>query len=198
MQVQWNPESRISMCFIGDENRDKKNWIPFTFDDPGPRELSVQNLSEKERNQVLYNMRRGILLVDNKDELINAVKLEATTITWSPPVEPKQVVVDENKVRNILSGHHATVKRLVPEMSLQETRAALKLEQTGKGRKSVLQALEEHLAIQSKQVQSLFPGGDVPADSLVDSGPKISTRVGDVVEFEEEDEVVLIPLDQDL
>ena len=200
MQVKLNPNCKTFMCFIRDSKRARNDFaIALTDEDRGPKTVNASDLTEEERRQVIYNYRRGNLLVDGIEDLLNpqtpkVVPFVKQVVTSMVPLVEKS----EIDMQAFLSQHHSTIKKDVGSLSLHELKAALKQEKNGKNRKSVLKSLKTILDKKESVVSKNLGGADVTSDSLVTTGMQFSSLVSEVEDEEESEEVLLIPPDQDL
>lgn len=198
MQIALRDRERVSMCIIGPHT--------FTYDEPGPKDIDLESLSQQELNQLVYNARRGVLAVGDPDELLRlASKAPATAQSYSTPHEqpiPKEPVQGEDvieedlkELRELLRGSVSSVKRGVQGLTPGRVRKLLELELEGKNRKSLKTHLNEVLAKHAESVVGQV-GDEDTGDKITAVGVANSTSplVTDIVESEIE-QVVLNPLE---
>lgn len=211
MQITLNEDSRTLMVFIGEPNAKGIYSLSFTLDDPGPKEVDLDTLGPREKTQLLYNYRRGALLVEDMDEFLKATaSTPAAAKSWATGSErpinkdkpPKDALQQEedvsSKLRTYLKTHWATIKKNIPNMDFITIRQLYELEKAGKGRKGLLKVFKEAMDQHTRNVQARVGNSDV-GNSIHEVGlEKLpSTNISDVVESDVE-EVYLIPPDEDL
>lgn len=185
-----------SMIFIGSHS--------FTFGDPGPKEIDLDELSPTELNQLIYNVRRGILTVDDKEALFekgeklpaNSKKvatLEERPVTEALPTFTSEEAVEEDLkgLRKLLKGSVATVQKEAKDLRSGQIRKLLELEKQGKDRVSLTLYLEELISKHSDAVTKAVGKEDLQA-FIPDVGNL--SQVSDVVESEHKE----VMLNQDL
>lgn len=212
MQIALNENGRTLMLFIGEPDPYGRYPLSFTLDDPGPKEVSIGALGPREKTQLLYNYRRGALLVreGDREEFLRLTQntpaaAKGYKTGTEVPIDPKQPPKDalqrqgdlESKLRTFLKNHWSTIKRSIPDMDMTMIRNLRVLEQAGKGRKSLLKAFDAAIEAHAKSVQSKVAGPDISGMvHEVGLAPLPSTNISDVVESDEE-EVLLIPPGED-
>lgn len=142
------------MCFIGRWN--------FNFSQPGPRRIDVSELSVNEINQFVYNHRRGVLRIENLEELMSKAKeLPAASpkfITGNEqPVqkktEPHDIIEQEELAfRKLLRSKIEDIKDTVAVMSPAKVRKLIGFEKETKNRKKLLKYLQNILDEHTKSV----------------------------------------------
>lgn len=146
------------MCFIGQYS--------FNFENPGPIQMDIDKLSNNELNQLVYNHRRGVLYINNIDELMSkASNLPANSSKFSTtaekPVqqkmEPRDIIEQEELVfRKLLRGKIEDIKDTVAVMSPAKIKKLVELEKITKNRKKLLTylqgILDEHTTAVMKKV----------------------------------------------
>jgi hypothetical protein len=211
MQIALNEHSRTLMVFIGEPSPKGIYPISFTLDDPGPKDIDLDALGPREKTQLLYNYRRGTLLVENKEDFLKATEgTPAAAKNWATGVErpierdkpPKDALQQEedvkSKLRTYLKQHWATIKKNIPNLDLVTLRQLIELEEVGKGRKALLKALNEAVDDYTRKVQAKVGNEDIGGYvHEVGLGPLPSTNISDVVESDVE-EILLIPPDEDI
>lgn len=192
-------------------NRDKISWLMigenlFTYDEPGPKEIDLAKITANERNQLLYNCRRGALACSDPDALVKACQdVWAASPQFATPQErpiqaPKDTSVedllkkDTTELRKILKGSVSSVAKKVAVLSPAKVRKLLEIESKWKNRKSIKNLCNEVLAKHADGVMKKVVGDDV-GDILTPTGEaaKTSPNVSDIVESDIE-YVVLNPL----
>ena len=192
-------------------NRDRHGMLfmdglpPLTFDEPGPVEINVEELSPLQFSQVSNNLATGVITSDHPEEMLyhSVAPVVSTTLVVPQAVtEEKDInkIIEEqdNKLKQLLTKTITTIKKTVPDLNASEIRKLLELEQGGKKRKSLVQFLAEagvtHTEAVTNNVGS--DGIDLVAHADVVKGGlglgQYSTNVTDVVDSEEE-EVIIDP-----
>lgn len=212
MQIALNEHGRTLMLFIGQQDPHGHYPLTFTLDDPGPKDVDISSLGPAEKTQLLYNYRRGALLVreaDREEFLRLTQDTPAAAKGYKTgaeiPIDPKQPPKDalqrqgelESKLKTYLKNHWSTIKKGIPDMDMSTIKNLRALEEAGKSRKSLLKAFDEAIEAHVKSVQSKVAGPDIGGmvhEVGLDRLP--STNISDVVESDEE-EVLLIPPDED-
>lgn len=201
MQFQLADKEKVGWIMIG------KNI--FTFDDPGPKEIDLKTTPLSERNQLLYNCRRGILACGDPDLL-----LKSCQDVWSAskgfatpnevPAKPqKRLEIDEvlekdnQTLKDILTGSVATIKRKAADLPPAKIRKLVEFEIVGKNRKGVKTLCNEILTTHANEVMEAVFGEDV-GDTITPTGVGQTTSpiVSDIVESDLE-QLVLNPLGDD-
>lgn len=186
------------MCFIGSHM--------FNFDNPGPIQLDVNQLSTQELNQFVYNYRQGILFVENADELLQKAKnlpaasnkfVTAKERPVQQKTEPRDIIEQEELTfRKLLRGKIGDIKDTVAVMSPAKVRKLVELEKETKNRKKLLGylqgILDEHTLAVTKKVGTEDAAMFAPADLGLES--RYLENVSKVVESDIT-EVVLNPYD---
>jgi hypothetical protein len=201
IQVALANKEKQSILFLGEP-------LNFTYDDPGPRDIELDNLSSTQRDQLLSNHRLGILAVSNTDILIEAcgvsnvppVSSHYQPVSQEPPRDATEGIKEElDKLKELLNAHHSTVKKNAANLRLAQVRSLLELEEAGKKRKSVIKFLKELINKHTDSVTSQMKGIDLMQGGVVHQpvpGPQ-STQISNVIESEVK-EVTLIPSDEEL
>lgn len=201
MEIALKNKEKVSMCMIG------KHY--FTYDEPGPKDIDLDSLSQSELNQLIYNARRGVLAVGDPKKLLEYTKqTPAAAKSYSTPQErpikqePVQaedaIEEDLKPLRELLRGSVNAIKRKVGTLTPGRVRKLLELEIQGKNRKGLKTHLNELLAKHAETVMGQVGDEDI-GDKITAQGVAATTspQVTDVVESEVE-QVVMNPLgDQD-
>jgi len=192
---------------------DKVGWIMigqnvFTYDEPGPKNIDLSSITSVERNQLLYNCRRGVLACEDPDALVKACQdVWAASPQYQTPNErpiapAKKLEIDEvleqdnQELKNMLRGSVAAIKRQVVDLPPAKIRKLLEFESEGKNRKGVKTLCNEILGKHADQVMDKVFGEDV-GDTITPTGiaAKTSPQVSDVVESDiEVEQFVLNPM----
>lgn len=177
--------------------------VHLTFDQPGPKEVDVAALSDQERQQLVYNVRRGVIACDEFEKLVGPEE-GSVAVTAKSYSTPQEVPVRKETIKNheelieervkelktLLKGSIPTVLSAMKDLRTNQMTALIKLEKEGKNRKKLLAALEKEY---SKYCESVAKSvGNVDVTDSVKSMRADSTIVSDVVESEVE-KVELIP-----
>jgi hypothetical protein len=193
MQVTLDPD-RGAFCFIGQH--------AFTFGEPGPKEIDIEDLSPEEKKQLLYNLRRGVLIADDPDivnrlaEPSNYATPDERPIERDKPIQitslsPQEAIEkDLEELKTLLKGKVATIKRQASDLRPARARKLLELERSGKSRKSVISFLEKLTSNHASMVTEKISEELVPKDRV--QVTQLSTQLTDIVESEEE-EVTINP-----
>lgn len=198
MQFQLANPERVGFIIVA--------GATLTFDEPGPVEIDVESLPLDQKNQLLYNCRRGVLACGEPDELIRMCEsLVSVAKSYSTPDEnpinpttPPPIVdvvdpVEEDlkELKTMLKLSVETIKSKVVDLSPSRTRKLLELEVAGKSRKGLKTFLNEILAKYAQGVLDSVGDEDVGDKySLTTAGQIGSKQVSDVVESDLE-QVVL-------
>ena len=212
MQIALNEHGRTLMLFIGEQDPHGHYPLSFTLDDPGPKDVDIAALGHAEKTQLLYNYRRGALLVreTDREEFLKLTQdtpaaVKSYTTGAEVPIDPKEPPKNalqqqselEVKLKSYLKSHWAAIKKEIPNMDMPTIKNLRVLEEAGKGRKSLLKAFDAAIEAHVKSVQSKVAGPDIAGMvHEVGLGNLPSTNISDVVESDEE-EVLLIPPDED-
>ena len=182
----------------------------FTYDEPGPHEINVEGLPPGDRNQLLYNCRRGVLACSEPkklEELCEVVTQAAKSYATPAerpinPAQPPKIEEVVDPIEEDLKGLRAmlrksvnTIKKEAKGLPFGRMRKLLELETKGKNRKGVKTFLNEILAKQAEKVMNTV--GDEDAGTKftpIGVGAIGGQQVSDVVESELE-QVVLNPLE---
>jgi hypothetical protein len=200
MQVALANKDKVSMLFLG-------GGMDFTYDDPGPRTIDLSTLTTEQKAQLFYNWKRGVLAVDNEDELKSLCatptpppKSYAFTTDAQPVAQPKDIdealKARETKLKGILRLKVAAIKKELPGLTSSELRGLIELEKQLKNRQKLLALLEEYTQKAYKAVGSAVGTEDVGKKVFNPSAQALDNSM-DVVESDLED-VTLIPSDKEL
>lgn len=188
MQIELADRDKVDMLFIGN--------LHFTFENPGPFDIELDKFSAAEKNAIIYNVRRGILKVDDLESLKQAtIGSPGASPTFSTATEapiPSDVPIDLDgylkiqlkNLKNFLKGGVTTVKKEAVRLPPEELRKLLELETQGQSRKTLVSFLEELL---DKHQQMVI--ARVGTEDLVSMIPGIGNldNITDVVESEVEE-----------
>lgn len=191
MQVTLNPD-KAAFCTIG-----ATSW---TFGEPGPHDVDLTKLSVQEANQLLYNLRRGVLSADDFSELEKMLDLapspQYATPREVPIKEPPKIEdaleEDKKELKKILSGNAASVKKIAQTLRPGRLRKLLELEREGKKRKGVVSFLSELIESHTKSVTANLGIDDMQAQDMVKVN-ELSTQLTDIVESEVEEVTFNLP-----
>ncbi len=187
MQITLNLD-RGSFCFIGQH--------AFTYGEPGPKEIDIETLSDEERKQLLYNIKRGTLIIDDDSVLSQLAESNAAAISQeSPRIQQRPVQVqdlspeeaiekDLEELKTLLKDEVATVKKEATSLRPARARKLLELERDGKARKSVVSFLEKLIDSHASIVTAKF-AEELEIEDRVKTS-QLSTQLTDIVESEEE------------
>jgi len=210
MQVWLRDKDRCGMVFIGS--------LVLNYDEPGPIDVDLGKFTQEQKRQLLYNWRRAAIQVDNPDRLWEVCGQGAAAKSYSVPAEKplqsqevaksiskEMTPVDAHaqegeKLKRVLKDHWATVKKNIVGMRPAQLRKLQELEKEGKGRKSILNVIEELLADHELSVAVKVGSVDVGnIDEAYAADPEVqrSTQVSNVVESDV-DTITLIPSDEEL
>jgi len=188
-------------------NTDKSPFLTigpysFTFGTP-EHNVAVEELNDELKKQFVYNIRRSVLKLENKEDIQKLLDVE-TPDTPMPanviPIRPTDVAqnmedtIDKTVkiLRGILKGTIPSVKKEAATLRLGSLRRLLELEQEGKNRKKLIEFFQKRLSahraevVQAKGTEDMQPVDAVQVDTL-------STQLSDIVESEEEQ--VLVPME---
>lgn len=143
MYVKLNVD-KCSMIFIGP--------LSLNFNDPGPIEIDLESLSDKEIRQLIYGHQCGDLFVDNLEELISVISKKQSE--QRVEVQKQTVIQKKFEPRDIIEKDIALLKKLLREkiedikdavavMSPSKIKKLLELERVSKNRKSLITYLED-------------------------------------------------------
>lgn len=185
------------MCFIGKH--------AFSFKHPGPIQLDVNKLNSNELNQFTYNYRRGVLHIDNVEELLTkAQELPASssrfTTTKEKPTqhktEPHDIIEQEELAfRKLLRSKIGDIKDTVAVMSPAKIRKLAEFEKETKNRKKLLAYLQEILDQHTNSVTKKVGTQDAILFAPANLGleRKYLENVSNVIESDME-QIVLNPM----
>jgi len=164
INVKLNDEN-ASMCFVGK--------ISLNFMNPGPVEIDLNELSEAELNQIVYNVRKEVLLVDDKKELLKKTKkLPASsdkfkTSAEKPIEQPKfeehkdLIQQDELDLRKVLRETVPIIMQKVEQMSVGQVRRLIEQEVQLKNRKKLVTYLKDIVRDHEQSVTNKLGNGDM-------------------------------------
>ena len=204
MQVSLVDRDKVSMIFLGDP-------LNFTYDTPGPVTVELESLSEAQKNQLIYNWRRGVLMVDNPEELKSACEmLPAASPKFSTPTEqpigkPKDPIVTmaeeaettRAKLRALLKEKMPVIKAQVAHMPVNRVKLLLALEQKWKKRKAVISMFEELINKHAQTVIGIVGQDDV-GGKVFDPKAEALDKDQEVLDYESEEVTFNIPTDEEL
>lgn len=185
MNIELAKPDEVDMLFIGN--------LHFTFENPGPFEIREQDLTPAEANAIIYNVRRGVLKVDDYEALKKLVPdapfaseqyctPEEAPIPSSQPIDLdgylKKQLAD---LKNFLKGKITEVKKNAVNLPPEEVRKLLELEKEGKSRKKLTSFLQELLDKHQETVANRV--GDEDLAAMMPSVGNLD-NVTDVVESE--------------
>jgi len=203
MKVALADRNRRSMLFIGP--------LSFSYDDPGPKEIELKNFSQDQIEQILYNWRQNVLVVDDESELKRhgqeapaSAQGYAPLASPPPPIDPAKPISKSpqetqeesaKQLRKLLSGRIPTIKAALPTLRMGELRKLLEIEKSKKARKKVIAMLEQIIKGHEKQVTDRVGASDLSDMAGIhaqDRVAAVSTQLSDIVESEVE-QIVLNP-----
>jgi hypothetical protein len=200
VQVALANKDRQSMLFLGEP-------LNFSYDEPGPIEVELGELTEAQKNQLFYNWRQGVLSVSDESQLEEVCNTApAATKSFVTPKElpmarsPKDAVqqIDDSKkvLRKLLSKRIGTIKKEVSQMTISQVRDIIELENEWKKRKGLLKFLDELIGKHEKDVTQRV-GVEEVGDSTFPVGVKRDKldQIMDVIESDEKT-VTFIPSDE--
>ena len=160
MQVRLN-ETRASMVQIDTHF--------LTFRNPGPVDIDLDKLDKSRLNQLLYNIRKGVIVKPPEDEMHKLLaltnQLPAASNRFVTPEENKlnnedssrlmtlsRMAEEEDKLKKVLKGNIDTVKKEVGTMSLSQVRKVLDIEVHTRNRPSLVKWLDTLVQSHTNQV----------------------------------------------
>ena len=185
-------------------NTDKSPFLhvgPYSFTYETPEyEVVVNELPEELKKQILYNLRRGVLKTEDKEEIKNLMDVQPDTPVPANviPIRPADVAesmedtIDKNRkmLKKILLGTIPSVKKEAALLRLGNLRNLKELEEEGKNRKKLVDFFDKRLDAHKTEVAEAKGTDDMnPGDRL--NINVLSTQLSDIVESEEEQ--VFIP-----
>ncbi len=206
-------EERGSMVQIGN--------MRFTFLDPGPKEVDLYQLDKPRLNQLLYNLRKGVLRTNDKEEMRELLELTdqlpASRRLYSTPEEvpidnntPPKFEVDkaflkieeeERQIKKLLRGKVEVIQKDLVDLTSSQLRKLVDLEVLGKARASVIKFAEDLIVKEQLRVQQVVGTTPMNAAQNQEDLTRGLKRVNldnltDVVESDTE-QVVLNPYSED-
>lgn len=198
MLFKLNTE-KSGLLIIGD--------ITFTFDEPGPVEISLESSSAEIFNQLVYSCKTGILKCGDPDKLIAMIekqkkppfRSQAAVAAPVRPVKKDETVLpgdpieeDLKDLKSLLKKNVSSVKKELPGLSPGRLRKLAELEKTGKNRKALLSLLTNLLNKHADTVAKNVSGSDI-AGTTHEVGISVgSPQVSDIIDSEIE-EVTIYP-----
>lgn len=188
MNVTLNVD-KCSMVFIGKYS--------FNFNNPGPINVNIQELTTEEVKQFLFGYKSNELLIDNVNELQAAVK----SLVPAKPVDNQNVTVIQKKPepRDIIEKDIASLKKLLREkiddikdtvavMSPNKVKKLLDMERETKNRKSLVRYLENLYMQHINSVTQAVGTVDKPVYAAPELGlnGQYIDNVSDIVESDTE------------
>jgi len=201
MQVSLANKEKYSMLFLGE-------GLNFTYDEPGPIAVDLPSLSTEQRTQLYFNWKRGVLAVDNEEELKSAVAAQApvpaSCFAHPLPVSPQAIPTSidealkarESKLKALLKEKIDIIKKEIPGLSAVELRALLAIEKKTKKRQKLMSLINDFITKRFQTVSNAVGTQDV-GQSIFNPNAQTLDNSLDVVESDME-EVTLIPSDKEL
>jgi len=185
--------------------------LHLTYDSPGPVEVDISSLPDQAKQQLLYNLRRGVLATDTPELLIDVTPLEGIVaksyatpherpITATEPIKDTEQLAEAQvkELKKLLKKTVPTIQAAMAQLRPGQMQALIELEKQGKSRKRLLETLEKQYAKYCQGVAEAIGGVDLmESDDALRQAQKalregVSTNVSDVVESESE-EVTFTP-----
>jgi len=195
MLIKLN-EEKTSILAIGGHH--------FTFADPGPVDIDIENMTKRELNQLVYNLRRQMLTTtEDMTRLLELTKqLPASSKSFQTPEEQPMKIAegvldphgrleeDTKELKKILRGTTEQVLAASVDLSPARVRKLLDIELHQKKRAAVISHLERMVQTHTNRVSQTV-GTEQPAKTqkdLVKKGLSATginlDNIGDVVESE--------------
>ena len=171
MELALKDSEKHSMLFIGKQ-------IALTPENPGPIAININSLSREEVQQVLFNVRMGILSTEFDLSLLEkrlGLKAEVKAI----PKKTESTKKDTD-LKKLLAKKIGVVKKEASELAVSDLRKLIDLEQSGKNRKSLVPFLSEMYSLHADQVASKLESleknsekDELTAQSFLDDLPDV-------------------------
>jgi hypothetical protein len=197
MHITLNTD-KSSFCTIG--------TFSFTFLEPGPQYVDLEQLTSEEIQQIYYNIKRNVLKTDDVEKLETSLgiakKPQYVTPNEVPITTPLKMddrpsleaalEEDQKELKKILAGVTSSIKKQASSMRPGRLRKLLELEKKNKKRVGVIAFLTETVNQHVESVQNVFQGEDlIPEDGIKLS--ELSTQLEDIVESDVEEVILKIP-----
>ena len=184
MELVLGNLEKYSMLFIGSQ-------IALTPENPGPVVISVEDLSQKEAYQVLFNIQMGALSTnDNLDFLREKIGGKQTS---TPVVPTKTIKKKEVEFKKLLAKRITTVKSEVSQLNISDLKKIMELERLGKNRKKLVSFFDElysshteQVATKLRTIENNSKKDGLTPQSFLDDLP-------DVLELEQEEVEIPLP-----
>jgi hypothetical protein len=191
MKLSLNVD-KSAFCTIGQ--------LAFTYGEPGPVDIDPTQLSEAEARQVVFNVKRGVLLADDLSPLESLLDMqpqapqqqEQKVVRVQPPTIDEAIERDNKELKKLLSKNASTVKKEAAQMRPARLRRLLGLEEEGKNRKGVVSFINELLKGHTDTVAKSIGLDDLQAQDMV-KVTELSTQLTDIVESEMEEVTFNLP-----
>lgn len=192
MRVTLNADKH-DLCFIGK--------IYFTFEDPGPRDINVDDLTPNEKVHMYAAWKSGKLFIEGSEELEKHIKVttpeeqRAKQLVTQKAAKPPKPSMNEQELRRILREKITVIKETIPTLSLKETKELFELEKITKNRKQITSILSDIIDKQTRAVvDSIGEGKDEDMFKVNDKSVRGTLTiqqyldsVGDVIESDIEE-----------
>ena len=182
MQITLANPDRVPMCFIGPYR--------LTFENPGPVDVVIDTLGPAEKQQLLFNLQRGVLATREREE----IHLLLPTAQPAKPVKPAPTPEenDAQELGKLLKKSVASVKKEAAGLRLAQVRRMLDIEEQGKNRKGLTKFFNELISKHQQEVMEKLGAEELDATQLPDIGLDES-QLSAVTDSEEEERTVPLP-----
>jgi hypothetical protein len=205
MQVSLRNKDRVSWIMIG-------NYL-FSYDDD-VHEMHLDELSNQEFAQLVYNWQRGVFTVSEPETLLKAIEDAQNAVIQESvkkePVEPKpkpttiidHTIAEAKELKSLLNKRVTSIQKEAKSLNPSKLRKLLELESNSKKpRKSLVGFLDNMCALNRQHVADTVGSQDVQLNKMDYTGVMkqgMDERLNldnltDVVESELE-QIVLNPL----
>jgi hypothetical protein len=164
-----------SILFIGSQ-------IALTPENPGPVAVNIDSLTREEVQQILFNVRMGILSTEYDISLLEKRLGFKTEIKTEVRTVPKKIesIKKDTDLKKLLAKKIGVVKKEASELEVSDLRKLIDLEQSGKNRKSLVPFLGEMYSLHVEQVASKLDSlgknsekDELSAQSFLDDLPDV-------------------------
>jgi len=196
MELALKDVDKHSMLFIG-------SHIVLTPENPGPIAVNLDSLTKQEAEQILFNIRMGVLSTEFNLEILEKIastKTEAQQGVFTPVKAVASKVETELTPRKkevilkkILAKKINVIKREASSLPVSDLRKLIDIERSNKNRKGLLPVLIEMFASHTDQVTENLKKIEDNSEKQGLSPQTFLDDLPDVVELDEKEVEIPLP-----